>query len=562
MRKISIFILTILATFILVSCGGSGGLSKNERTKLVKINNVEVNRRNINVELELDDTVAPSLKKTFSIKLFKDNNEIVNRIVKFSDDKTIVTEGFTNLTPNQTYEIELSVTVVEKDDRVKSYVLFKETYKTPAEGVDEENPILIKTVEEFVNIGKVDDGKIYYRLENDLDFSTYNNGIYKHLFERRSFKGVFDGNGHTIKNFTINERDTYLGLIPYNAGTIKNLTVEGAIIDLTESTKYSQYIAFVSGKNTGTIENVKVIDSEIKTEFVYTGRSNIGAISGHNDSNATIYDLYTNASFKIKSVARTEFYLGGVTGAIEGSAAEKIKSKATFEIENADTIFVGGVFGYTEYATINDFSYNGTIDLETSIRAVTSKEKIEVIVGGAIGKVVDSKLTDGITSVNINVDGVYNYATESSQSSDDKLAIGGFVGLVLANTKITNAYVQPEITVGNLENEEMIVKFNYIYIGGFSGQSSNSSFVKAYVHAPEITVNTEDGDYATSPTSGIGDQKREIAFGESVITFDEILYHDEAVRYMDEELTTIPLEPTPSSDFFPNDNKLPSEPDE
>lgn len=82
--------------------------------------------------------------------------------------------------------------------------------------------------------------------------------------KNRSFDGIFDGQGHTLRNFKTNSEDEYqsdygTGVFPRNNGTIKDLTIENVTIGSTHNNQvYGNVTGAVVGYNTGTLENVTV----------------------------------------------------------------------------------------------------------------------------------------------------------------------------------------------------------------------------------------------------------------------------------------------------------------
>jgi hypothetical protein len=78
---------------------------------------------------------------------------------------------------------------------------------------------------------------MHYIMTNDIDASGMK--ITRAMDQSACFKGVFDGNYHTIRNYQAKEggnalypSSQYVGLFGYNKGTIKNLAVENTAIKL------------------------------------------------------------------------------------------------------------------------------------------------------------------------------------------------------------------------------------------------------------------------------------------------------------------------------------------
>ncbi len=122
----------------------------------------------------------------------------------------------------------------------------------------EQDPWLIQSLEDFndfaADANYWDD---YTRLETDVNLAgqTYTKAVIapdmnstEHYFQGTAFTGVFDGNGHTIINLTINDGgagNDYLGLFGYiSFGEVSNLGLEGASVSGT-----SDYIGSLVGRN-------------------------------------------------------------------------------------------------------------------------------------------------------------------------------------------------------------------------------------------------------------------------------------------------------------------------
>ena len=73
-----------------------------------------------------------------------------------------------------------------------------------------------------------------------------------------SYKGIFDGGGHTITGLAVTTNDQFVGLFGYlnRAGTVKNVVMEG--IQITSNHGSSQ-AGGVVGFSRGTIENCSVL---------------------------------------------------------------------------------------------------------------------------------------------------------------------------------------------------------------------------------------------------------------------------------------------------------------
>ena len=114
------------------------------------------------------------------------------------------------------------------------------------------NAIILKTAEELALIGNDIAFPLYgsYVLENDIDLSTYNGGIWVPISDKYNspFVGIFDGQGHVIRNMNINRSGNSIGLFAsLKNAQIRNLGLEHTIINTN---------ANVVGAISGNAENI------------------------------------------------------------------------------------------------------------------------------------------------------------------------------------------------------------------------------------------------------------------------------------------------------------------
>ena len=182
-----------------------------------------------------------------------------------------------------------------------------------------------------------------------------------------SYKGTFDGGGHTITGLTFTTNDEYAGLFGWlnRAGTVKNVVMEG--VQITSNQIYGGSIGGVVGFSWGTIENCSVS----------------GSVSG-------------------------TVYVGGVVGAQIGGSITGCSSSATVK----GTVDVGGVAGQTNSsATLTACYATGNVTIEIN--------PAKNIAGGSlVGMNAGSSLLACYATGNVT----------STGSSTGKVHIGGFLG--------------------------------------------------------------------------------------------------------------------------------------
>ena len=184
----------------------------------------------------------------------------------------------------------------------------------PGEGT-EQNPYIVDSEDDWnalaSNVTYFDPsfqgyaGK-YIRLDADIEVSKIMGTMTAESTQGNAFRGIFDGNGHSI-TATITDTE-HQGTAPFcyiNNATIKNLTVNGTINAGT-----MQHAAALVGFANGTsrIENCKVTAN-------VSGGTHIGGILGHGlDANITIIDCLFSGLMEGGSVAKGVFAGWGNSG--------------------------------------------------------------------------------------------------------------------------------------------------------------------------------------------------------------------------------------------------------
>ena len=185
----------------------------------------------------------------------------------------------------------------------------------------------LMNVAELVNGGKTD---INITLDKNIDLTGKGWTPIGTSFDN-SYKGTFDGGGHTITGLAVTTNDQFVGLFGYlnRAGTVKNVVMEG--IQITSNHMFG-CTGGVVGYSWGTIENCSVSGSVSGTDCVggVVGSQKAGSIIGCSTS-ATVKGTH---------------YVGGVAGEKWGSmTACYATGNVTLEIASQKNNFGGGVVG-------------------------------------------------------------------------------------------------------------------------------------------------------------------------------------------------------------------------
>lgn len=436
-KRIILFIMTLFASVLLVSCG------KDAKPKTT-IDEMIVGRNTMDLVFTIKKPSKSVNLNSIEGKLYYDGSFI--RVIEGSlveDTESTFKINVSNLSIDYEYKLEVTVIVNKK---VKT--LFTKTFKTKLEGSSSEAPIIIKTVDDFLKLE--DDYNAYYILENDLDFSDVEE--FTPLFLSKAFAGNFDGNNKTIKNVKIDKRSTYVGLFGRNSGTIKNLNIDNMTVNLLGASQSSQYISILSGRNTGAIENVNITNSSINTSFSHSGIVRIGGLAGYSESGSNIKNSTVEIDFNIEGVSRSEFYLGGIVGELNGADMSGSKAKTTIIIKNTTTAYIGGAIGHMTNSTLNDSSAKESeaeldITINTKIdRVVSNSKTVAISIGGFVGKMLQSSIVDAYAKAKIVYPTAHNVV--SNQSSSDKISLGGFAGSVTNRSTLENVLADSDISLG------------------------------------------------------------------------------------------------------------------
>ena len=191
-------------------------------------------------------------------------------------------------------------------------------------------------VAELVNGGKTD---INITLDTDIDLTGKDWTPIGTDYDN-SYKGTFDGGGHTIKGLTVTTNDQFVGLFGYldKAGTVKNVVMEG--IQITSNhVLMSGNTGGVVGYSWGTIENCSVSGSVSGTNCVggVVGSQKAGSITGCSSS----------------AIVKGTRYVGGVAGEKWGTmTACYATGNVTLEINSPQDLSGGGVVGLNGGSTV------------------------------------------------------------------------------------------------------------------------------------------------------------------------------------------------------------------
>ena len=188
----------------------------------------------------------------------------------------------------------------------------------------------LMNIAELVNGGKSD---INITLDTDIDLTGKDWTPIGTDYDN-SYKGTFDGGGHTITGLTFTTNDKYAGLFGWlnKAGTVKNVVMEG--VQITSNQIYGGSIGGVAGYSWGTIENCSVSGSVSGTVYVggvvgaqidgsitgcsssatVKGTVDVGGVAGQTNSSATLTACYATGNVIIEIDPVKNISGGGLVG--------------------------------------------------------------------------------------------------------------------------------------------------------------------------------------------------------------------------------------------------------
>ena len=227
----------------------------------------------------------------------------------------------------------------------------------------------LMNIAELVNGGKTD---INITLTADIDLTGKNWTPIGTDYDN-SYKGTFDGGGHTITGLTFTTNDEYVGLFGWlnRAGTVKNVVMEG--VQITSHQIYGGSIGGVVGYSWGTIENCSVSGSVSGTVYVggvvgvqiggsitgcsssatVKGTVDVGGVAGQTNSSATLTACYATGNVTIEINPAKNIAGGSLVGMNAGSSLLACYATGNVTSTGSSTgkVHIGGFLG-NNYTTV------------------------------------------------------------------------------------------------------------------------------------------------------------------------------------------------------------------
>ena len=227
----------------------------------------------------------------------------------------------------------------------------------------------LMNIAKLVNGGKSD---INITLDTDIDLTGKDWTPIGTDYDN-SYKGTFDGGGHTITGLTFTTNDEYAGLFGRlnRAGTVKNVVMEG--VQITSNQIDGGSIGGVVGSSWGTIENCSVSGSVSGTVYVggvvgdqiggsitgcsssatVKGTVDVGGVAGQTNSSATLTACYATGNVTIEINPAKNIAGGSLVGMNAGSSLLACYATGNVTSTGSSTgyVHIGGFLG-DNYTTV------------------------------------------------------------------------------------------------------------------------------------------------------------------------------------------------------------------
>ena len=227
----------------------------------------------------------------------------------------------------------------------------------------------LMNIAKLVNGGKSD---INITLDTDIDLTGKDWTPIGTNYDN-SYKGTFDGGGHTITGLTFTTNDEFAGLFGWlnRAGSVKNVVMEG--VQITSNQIYGGSIGGVVGFSWGTIENCSVSGSVSGTVYVggvvgdqiggsitgcsssatVKGTVDVGGVAGQTNSSATLTACYATGNVTIEINPAKNIAGGSLVGMNAGSSLLACYATGNVTSTGSSTgyMHIGGFLG-NNYTTV------------------------------------------------------------------------------------------------------------------------------------------------------------------------------------------------------------------
>lgn len=287
---------------------------------------------------------------------------------------TFITCTFTN---GKTFVYKMKNATVWQAGGEYTYTVSLAAAKDLGYTIESDGSYTVTSADGLMNIAKlVNGGKsdINITLDTDIDLTGKDWTPIGTDYDN-SYKGTFDGGGHTITGLTFTTNDEYAGLFGWlnRAGTVKNVVMEG--VQITNNRSWSAFAGGVAGYSWGTIENCSVSGNVSGTVYVggvvgaqidgsitgcsssatVKGTVDVGGVAGQTNSSATLTACYATGNVTIEIAPKKNIAGGSLVGMNAGSRG-LLACYATGNVTST-----GSSTGYVHIGGFLGDNYNTTV---------------------------------------------------------------------------------------------------------------------------------------------------------------------------------------------------------
>lgn len=332
---------------------------------------------------------------------------IENPVIKLDGEDGIVT-----IPKENDHQVKLTATLGDLKKEIGLNVMVKINGSGMAE-----DPWLIETPELLVYLSnKVNAGEHYveryFKQTTNLNLGSVVNSfqpIGGNGISNNQFRGVYDGDNHSISSVVINHVDlNYVGLFGYvgSGGIVKNIRLTG---DCTING--GGYTGGIAGECSGTIENCS-------SAATVSGNLCVGGIAGWTNNTAVIRKCFNAGSITANSTNSA----GGIAGGHTSSELTECFNIGTISAVQKQA---GGIAGYSSGSITHCFN-SGTVSSPLAV-------------GGIAGRISNSGSSDYLSEIK----DCYNAGVCIATNDTD---IGGIVGTIDNQTvDIANNYYDRQL---------------------------------------------------------------------------------------------------------------------
>lgn len=300
----------------------------------------------------------------------------------------------------------------------------------------------------------------------------------------KGYSGTFDGQGHTIRNFTVtipakyDEDDCFGFISAINGGTLKNLTLENGSVSAPESSTVGIAAGILT--NNGVITNVTIKGG---TASGFTGT---GGVVGRILGSGTVSNCTNSATVKVGN-----FNCGGIAG-----AAYRPTAAGSLKITNCNN--TGNIYGGMAVGGIVGLSLADVSECNNSGDIIYIPAQYDYAHGGIVGEQRNYGTIEHCT--NTGAIGVES-DVEQTKCTDIAGIVGNF-------RYLHDGTVYGPMAIKNCTNKGSV--YGYSKVGGIAGCawytcdiSGNINEAPAIAANPTASFSESAQNWTTSCAAGI-----------------------------------------------------------